>query len=146
MFKFFLSHTIFFLPQNQEKLSNIWLKQTFQKANIYFKTSKQRLFGRNLGCYLHYSQYQMGCYACIFKFPNTKIRENVPCVTFIWCTKYQHSTVKRAEGKLSSKSNLYFPIISMELNISWSKRSIFHVSITCSIFDCVLIKNISWQN
>ena len=81
----------FFLNTNP-----VWLKQTFQKAIMYFKTCEQQLFGRNLGCYLHYFQYQMRCYRCIFKFPNTKNRENAPCVKLIWCTKYQHSTGRRA--------------------------------------------------
>ena len=47
------------------------------------KTSEQQLFVRNLGCDLHHYQYQMRCYRCIFKFPNIKIRENVPFVTLI---------------------------------------------------------------
>ena len=46
---------------------------------MYFKTSEQQLFGRNLGCYLHYFQYQIRCYGCIFKFLNTKIREAPLC-------------------------------------------------------------------
>ena len=79
MFKIFCYTTISILPQNQEKLLNIWLKQTFQKAIMYFKTSEQKILWRNLRCYLHYFQYQMRSYGCIFTFPNTKIRENVPC-------------------------------------------------------------------
>ena len=78
---FFITQPSLFCPQNQEKLINILLKHTFQKAIIYFKTSEQQLLGRNLGCYLHYFQYQIRCYGCIFKFPNTKIRESAPCVT-----------------------------------------------------------------
>ena len=77
---FFVTRSSLFCPQNQAKLINNWLKQTFQKAIIYFKTTEQQLFGRNLGCYLPYFQYQR---RCIFKLPNTKIRENVPCVTYI---------------------------------------------------------------
>ena len=50
---------------------------------MYFKTSEHELFGRNVGCYLHYFQYQMRCYGWIFKFPNTKIREDAACVTLI---------------------------------------------------------------
>ena len=48
-----------------------------------FKISEQQLFGRNVGCYLHYFQYQMKCYGCTFKIPNTKIRKNAPCATLI---------------------------------------------------------------
>ena len=62
MFKFLCYTTISILPQNQEKLLNIWLKQTFQKAIMYFKTSEQKLFGRK-----KHFQYQMRCYWCIFK-------------------------------------------------------------------------------
>ena len=69
MFRVFMLH----YHQNQDKLLNIWLKQTFQKAIMYFKTSEWQLFGRNLGCYLHYFQYEMRWFRCIFKFPNTKI-------------------------------------------------------------------------
>ena len=69
----------FFLLLDHLYFASICLKKTFQKAIMYFKTSEQQLFGRNLGYYLHYFQYQMRCYRCIFKFPNTKIRENTPC-------------------------------------------------------------------
>ena len=91
MFKFFCYTTIVILPQNQEEFLNIWLKQTFKKAVMYLQTSEQQLFGRNLGCYLHYFQYQLSCYGCIFKFPNTNTTGNAPCATSIWCTICQHS-------------------------------------------------------
>ena len=49
---FFCYTTISIFPQNQEKLLNFWLKQTSQKAVMYFETSEQQLFRINLGCYL----------------------------------------------------------------------------------------------
>ena len=96
IFKFFCYMNISFLPQNEDKL-NIWLKQTSQKPIMYLKPSEQQLFGRNLGCYLHFFQYQIRCYRCIFKFPNTKIRESIPCATLVCCTTYQHSTMRRVK-------------------------------------------------
>ena len=52
--------------------SQYLIKTDFPEGN----TSEQQLFGRNLECYLHYFQYQMRCYRCIFRLLNTKIREN----------------------------------------------------------------------
>ena len=72
------------------------LKHIFQKVIMYFRTIEQQLFRRNLGCYLRYCQYQMRCYGCIFKFPQIKIRESAPCVTLIWCARYQDFTERRA--------------------------------------------------
>ena len=37
-------------------------------------------------------QYQMRWYGCIFKILSTKVREKVPCVALIWCTKQKCNT------------------------------------------------------
>ena len=87
-------------------LLNIWLKQTFQKTIMYFKTNEQQLFGRNLGCYLHCFQYQMRCHRCIFKFPNKKIRENAPCVTLIYIM-YKVLTFYSEKSLCNQKEHLW---------------------------------------
>ena len=45
---------------------------------MYFKTSGQKLFGRNLGCYLHYFQYQMRCYGVASLNFQTQKSEKAP--------------------------------------------------------------------
>ena len=71
MFKFILLHNHLYFAPKTRKTSQYLIKTDFPKGNHVLQ-----LFGRNLGCYLHYFQYQMRCYGC---------------------TKYQHSTVRRAE-------------------------------------------------
>ena len=83
MFKFSLLHDHLCFAQKPRKTSQYLIKTDFPEGIMYFKTSEQQLFGRNLGCYLHYSQYHMRCYGFIFKFPNKKITEDAPYVTLI---------------------------------------------------------------
>ena len=114
----FLLHNHLYCAPKPGKTSQYLI--TSQRAIMYFKTSKQELFGIKLGCNLHYFQYQMRCYGCIFKFLNTKIRENAPYINFM----YQVSTFYR-EKSLSNqkvhlrllKSNFTFSI----LKLPWKK-------------------------
>ena len=99
---------------------------------MYFKASEQQLSGKDLRFYLHYFQYQMRCYGCLFQFPNTKIRQNAPCVTFIWCTKYWHSTARRAW--IIKNAMLQWA------SSNWPERNSDNFSCTASwkILDCTL--------
>ena len=124
MFKHFCYTTISVLPQDHEQLHKIWLKQTFQKAIIYFKNSAQQLFRRNLGSFLNYFQYQMRCYRCMFKFLNTKIEKIRPLYYFNFM--YQLSTFKKECYKQHLRIALKeIPITSFRLHLGkWD----FHCS------------------
>ena len=161
MFKHFCYTTIFVLPQNHEQLHKIRLKQTFQKAIIYFKNSAQQLFRRNLASFLNYFQYQMRCYRCMFKFLNTKIEKIRPLcyINFMYqlSTFYSESKKRNLTFKKNFKKECYkqhlkialeeIPITSLRLHLGkWdfhcSQKKLFKlppkpVSITCNIFNGV---------
>ena len=118
MFKFFLLHNHLYCAPKPGKTSQYLI--TSQKAIMYFKTSKQELFGIKLRCNLHYFQYQMRCYGCIFKFLNTKIRENAPYINCMHQvpTFYCEKSLSNQKVHLRLlKSNVTFSI----LKLPWKK-------------------------